>query len=29
MLGWFSKQMRVREYNVNEKQGWTKNRGGH
>lgn len=29
MLVGFQKQMRVREYNVNEKQSWTKNRGWH
>lgn len=29
MLVGFQKQMRVREYNVNEKQSWAKNRGWH
>lgn len=29
MLVGFQKQMRVREYDVNEKQSWAKNRGWH
>ncbi len=29
MLVGFQKHMGVREYDVNEKQSWTKNRGWH